>query len=339
MVQAHPQKVLAKIATELLPSQSCFTLFLNAQILGGFYMINCDNHLICEQPDRSHYLALKNSGYNVHAQLSESDKQANACLILWGKFRQLNEFLVQRARALCAPDALIIIAGAKNEGIASAKKRISKLHNIEGSYSKHHAMSFWYRNDKMTEEKPVASIVKKIVSDEEYETASGLFSSDKIDAGSALLAEYFDDSISGSVADLGAGWGYLSLQLLRRSSDVSVLDLYESNWHAVGACQRNLDRLKTTTNHFCHWLDVVNEPISEKYDYVIMNPPFHIGSQTSLVLGLDFIRKAAAILKPAGKLLMVANRHLAYEEVLRRHFSAVKILREAQGFKVISAKK
>ena len=39
---------------------------------------------------------------------------------------------------------------------------------------------------------------------------AGIFSADHIDPGSALLAEHLPKNLRGRVADLGAGWGFLS---------------------------------------------------------------------------------------------------------------------------------
>ena len=54
-------------------------------------------------------------------------------------------------------------------------------------------------------------------------------------------------------------------------------------------------------------------------------------------LGRAFIRAAARALQPHGRLLLVANRHLAYEQTLQHCFARTAVLAEAQGFKVIRA--
>ncbi len=40
-----------------------------------------------------------------------------------------------------------------------------------------------------------------------------MFSHDRIDAGSRLLAECLPETAKGVAADFGAGWGYLAAQL------------------------------------------------------------------------------------------------------------------------------
>ena len=55
-------------------------------------------------------------------------------------------------------------------------------------------------------------------------------------------------------------------------------------------------------------------------DAVVMNPPFHEGRKADPELGQAFIEAAAGMLGAKGKLYMVANRHLPYEETLERLF-------------------
>ena len=56
-------------------------------------------------------------------------------------------------------------------------------------------------------------------------------------------------------------------------------------------------------------------------------------------IGRAFIAAAAEALRPGGRLLLVANRHLPYEAVLDAHFGSVRTLAQQQGFKVIEAVK
>jgi 16S rRNA (guanine1207-N2)-methyltransferase len=73
---------------------------------------------------------------------------------------------------------------------------------------------------------------------------------------------------------------------------------------------------------------------------VVMNPPFHdaLGNHAP-GLGSAFIRKAAAILQPGGRLIMVANRQLPYEAELGKAFKTVERIAESKGFKVLLARK
>ena len=88
-----------------------------------------------------------------------------------------------------------------------------------------------------------------------------------------------------------------------------------------------------------HWLDITREPITRRYDCVVMNPPFHTGRKTEPALGEKFIEIAAKVLKPKGRLLLVANSGLPYEKKIVAHFSHSKELAKRDGFKILLAEK
>ena len=74
-------------------------------------------------------------------------------------------------------------------------------------------------------------------------------------------------------------------------------------------------------------------------DAVVMNPPFHRGKAGDPGLGQAFIQSAARNMKPTGKLWMVANRHLPYEETIASLFAKVIDLGGNQRFKLICAER
>ena len=153
-----------------------------------------------------------------------------------------------------------------------------------------------------------------------------------------MLARHLEGRLSGAVADFGAGWGYLAAECLRRASQITRLDLYEADHASLDAARRNLSGLNQARLGF-HWTDLTREPVPERYDAIIMNPPFHAGRAADPTLGIGFIRAAHSALKPGGKLLMVANRQLPYEAALRELFRSIDVVEEGSGFKVIEARK
>ena len=144
-------------------------------------------------------------------------------------------------------------------------------------------------------------------------TRAGIFSPDHIDAGSALLADHLPGNIRGKVADLGAGWGYLSRVLLERCDGIQKLDLYEADARALGLARKNLPQSDTEVRFL--WHDVT-QPLNGIYHTIVMNPPFHTGQRQDVDLGIAFIRTAAAALRRGGSLFVVANRQLPYEREL-----------------------
>ena len=86
-----------------------------------------------------------------------------------------------------------------------------------------------------------------------------------------------------------------------------------------------------------HWADATRWSPEDKIDAVVMNPPFHTGRSADPGLGRDFIRAAARVLAPSGRLWMVANRHLGYETALKVCFAHVEEIAGDTRFKVIHA--
>lgn len=175
-------------------------------------------------------------------------------------------------------------------------------------------------------------------------TVPGVFSAEKIDTGSLLLAEILKkESWYGSVADLGAAYGYLSHIILRTPRQkIRNLCLYELDQRALACAELNLRESVrgTKTNIEYHWTDVTDAvPHQRPFDTVIMNPPFHEAQDASFTLGKTFIKQAANILKPGGTLYMVANIHLPYEQTLIEHFRSHRLLGEEKGFKIFLARK
>ena len=87
-----------------------------------------------------------------------------------------------------------------------------------------------------------------------------------------------------------------------------------------------------------HWHDVA-AGLPGRYDFIVSNPPFHAQDRVDRPeLGRAFIRAAAQALRPRGRLLLVANRHLPYEAELSAAFADVRVLAQAGGFKAFEAR-
>ncbi len=140
-------------------------------------------------------------------------------------------------------------------------------------------------------------------------------------------------SLRGNIADLGAGWGFLSHVALEKSPNISRIDLYEADARALDCARKNV----TGNVHF-HWHDVT-KGLPETYDHIIMNPPFHTAQSKDVDLGKAFLSIAAAALKRNGTLHIVANRQLPYEAHLRELGLRSRLIAEDHAYKVIFAMK
>ena len=83
--------------------------------------------------------------------------------------------------------------------------------------------------------------------------------------------------------------------------------------------------------------DVAGAVLDEKFDVVVTNPPFHVGKQTELSVPIQFIEDSWEVLKPGGRLFLVANRTLPYEVPITERFGRLSTIYDGRRFKVLSA--
>ncbi len=291
--------------------------------------------ILAVQGFRPSFLALQREGRAVKP--APTGVNYDTALVLCGRHRGQNESWIAEALERTRVGGLILISGGKDDGIASARKRLAALVAIDGSASKYHGVAFWFPRPRH-----VGAIVDALRAGSQsdpvegrFQTAPGMFSHDRIDPGSKLLTDSLPEKLKGKVADFCAGWGYLSAEIADRYPGIKGLDLYEADFASLEAARRNLAEMKVPARFF--WHDLTGEPVTERYDTIVMNPPFHTERRAGPGLGQAIIKAASGALKRGGTLYMVANRHLAYEQAVAEHFHRHAEIAGDTMFKVIEA--
>ncbi|TPI14916.1 class I SAM-dependent methyltransferase [Mesorhizobium sp. B4-1-3] len=316
-----------------LPRKDARVLFLGAE--PGFRLpegFEAALHLV--QGFRPYFRALQASGYTVTPRVEGSG--FDMALVLAGRHRGQNERRIAEAIERVAPGGLVVIAGGKDDGIDSLRKRIDMLSPLEGHLPKHHGVAFWFRRTGTEAAAALRAGNRDLVIEGGFKTAPGMFSFDRIDAGSKLLAANLPGDLKGNVADFCAGWGYLAAEVLQRSQGLTTLDLYEADFEALEAARLNVHGV-IEPRFF--WIDLLTEGVERRYDAVVMNPPFHSGRAAEPGIGAGIIRAASKALKPGGRLFMVANRQLPYEQILDAAFASHVEIAHDNMFKVFSARR
>ncbi len=253
------------------------------------------------------------------AALVEGDDYA-ASLILLGKHKGENENRLAEALKRTQVGGLIVVAGAKEDGIQPLRKRLHQLNIPADSMPKYHAIVLWFARPEDVSELLAAFEGKSVTVEDRFETAPGMFSHDRVDAGSELLAGRFPTDFAGHAADFGAGWGYLSVMLAKAAPGAKGIDLFEAHHDALEAARRNMASNAPNMPARFYWSDLTSEAPRDHYDLIVMNPPFHEGHAAEPSLGVAMIRMAAKSLKQGGRLMLVANRGLTYETVMPELF-------------------
>ena len=299
--------------------------------------------LICEQSFKPDAEALQRSGWTV-GDPESMDTTVRYPLVLLLPPRQRDEARALFAQALqrCAPGGLVVACIANDEGAKSGEADFKRLCGLDGNLTKHHCRVFWSRRDDtridagLLAEWSSLDAVRPILGGR-FLSRPGVFAWDRIDVASQLLADHLPADLRGRAADLGAGYGFLSDALLARCNGIASLDAYEAEARALALARRNLADAATRLPLRFLWQDATTG-LSETYDVIVTNPPFHAQQSASRPdIGRAFIAAAAAALAPGGRLWLVANRNLPYELELDANFGSVRIVAQQQGFKIIEA--
>lgn len=261
-------------------------------------------------------------------------------LVLPGKSRDETLAWFALARDRLESGGRIIAAMPNTAGAARFEKELAKAAGNITSIQKHKCRAFHAVEDGTWNESLFGEwrgLAKpKLIPETKLITRAGIFSSDHIDPGSQLLADHLPANLHGRVADLGAGWGFLSDAALRRCPRIERIDLFEADARALECARANLSGHERDIGF--HWHDVTTG-LPETYDFILMNPPFHSGQDTDVDLGRAFLTTAAASLKRNGKLHFVANRQLPYEPMLDHLRLAWRKVAENAAYKLLFAEK
>lgn len=287
--------------------------------------------------------ALARSGFDVSPDVPES--HFGVVMVLPTRQREESRALFAQAISLAGTDGIVVASVPNAEGAKTAQADLALLAGSVSELSKHKCRVFWTRPGAVADPARLAEWLAldapQAIEGGRFVSRRGLFAWDRVDTASALLASVLPSDLSGRVADLGAGFGYLACEVVERCAAVSAVDLYEAEARALEPARRNLaDAIARSGRAIAgsvRWHDVTHG-IDAGYDAIVSNPPFHQGRADDPQLGRAFIAAAAKGLAAHGRFWMVANRHLAYEAALDAAFASVRTVVERDGFKVIEAK-
>ena len=279
-------------------------------------------HLI--QRFRPDHDVLRTQGFDVAHSPAGRYAAAIVCL---PRARALGQALIAEAVTHCDGD--IIVDGQKTDGIDAMLRACRARADVDLTVARAHGklLRFPAQGAGMQDWAARATTVSG-----GYRTMPGVFSADGPDPASRLLAEEISGRLTGRVADLGAGWGYLAAQILRQD-DVTSLELVEADHTALDCARHNAADPRARF----HWADATDFETEAPLDAVVMNPPFHPSRKADPALGIAFVETAARNLGPHGVLWMVANRHLPYAPALDARFHEVTERLASSGFRVYRA--
>jgi 16S rRNA (guanine1207-N2)-methyltransferase len=245
----------------------------------------------------------------------------------------------------------LLIIGQKNEGI---KTYFTKIKNLFGGDAKLEKQGLLYAGYVFKSENQAPPAEDLYLDAQQYttirpvaETKSaehsihihskpGIFGWNKIDQGSLFLCSELPSILAAltnapkSLLDLGCGYGYLSL--MSKRFDLNKRWATDNNAAAVHAASHNfaLNNMDVTVI-----ADDCGSNISETFDLVLCNPPFHQGFSIDGDLTNKFLRNTHARLNKGGTAVFVVNQFIPLERKAEKLFTQVSLAADNGSFKLI----
>ncbi|HLG23771.1 MAG TPA: methyltransferase [Candidatus Nanoarchaeia archaeon] len=168
----------------------------------------------------------------------------------------------------------------------------------------------------------------------EFYTSSGIFSKDKVDSGTMLLAKSMMVSKNSDVLDIGCGIGILGIAAAKLfRANVQMTDI---NQRAVMLAKKNIRLNNVDGEIFCG--ELYEKIKKNDFDCVLSNPPHNAGKEVCFRI----IEGAFEHLKKNGTLQLVARRNKGGESLSKKMeevFGNVTAIAKQSGYWVYLSEK
>lgn len=147
--------------------------------------------------------------------------------------------------------------------------------------------------------------------DWEFVSSGGVFSATRLDPGTAVLLRMADAPASGTLLDLGCGYGPIAVSLAARVPDAEVWGV-DVNERALELARRNAAAYGVADRTHLVLPDAVPDTVT--FDEIWSNPPIRIGKSALYALLDRWLPRLA----PDGCAYLVVNRNLGADSLHRR---------------------
>lgn len=263
-----------------------------------------------------------------------------AVLLRIPRAKQELEMALHAGLARLDPGGRVVLYGANDEGARSAARLLQSLageaHTVatggrcrvvaasrpDDVHGFRGRMEAW----RLEGESPLPGLPEPWIS------YPGVFAHGRLDEGTALLVEHLPDLASGArVLDFGSGSGVVGAALLAREPGLE-LELLDADALALEAAKENVPGARTRLS------DGLEAVRGRRYRAVVSNPPYHRGKDQSTRLLRELAREVPGLLDPDGVLVVVTQRRLATEDLLRRAFRRTSRLADRGPYRVWEAR-
>lgn len=288
--------------------------------------------------------AKKSEGQQVrlqtHAEKEPGTEGFSSILIFMPKSKDELRLKLINAHFLLNEKGTIFLVGAKREGIASANKALVELGGKALKVDSARHCTLWVIQPTSPAKPFDLSLWEHVypasIGDKHVEICSlpGVFAHKRMDIGTEFLLSTIASKVpdfKGEWLDFGSGVGVIAAFMARLNTNLSITGV-DSSALAI-YCARRTFELNQAKGSFIA-SDGFRNIDSRRFDGIVTNPPFHTGVDTDYSVTESFILGAKKMLKKNGKLIMVANNFLDYDERLRQVFGNVETLASNTKFNV-----
>jgi 16S rRNA (guanine1207-N2)-methyltransferase len=267
------------------------------------------------------------------------------------KGRQITRrWLIEAYRSL-KTGGVLYLAGAKDMGIQSSIKDAESIFNNMSllTYKKSNRIALFYKESE-TLQWPEWTQVPGIAPgtwvdftinarEMNFQISSlpGIFSNDRLDEGTKLLLDTVEFPEQNRILDVGCGYGIIGMTAAVQAKN-SWIDMVDVNLLAIAATQRNSSR-NNIDNVRVFVSDLLEKVSENKYQLILSNPPFHTGKEVDYIVATSLFKQAEQVLEPGGKIIIVANKFIPYENLMKKTFNNVTTLAQTGKFIVLSSEK
>lgn len=269
----------------------------------------------------------------------EQETQADMVLLYWPKAKAEAEYLLAMLMAKLGPNTEIVVVGENRSGVKSIEKMFKPYGPITKFDSARRCSFYWGKCTETVKPFTLSDWFKSYqVSYKQHEltikSLPGVFSHGQFDIGSKLLLDTLPQ-LTGKVLDFGCGAGVIGSVMATLNPDIE-LEMCDISALAVESSKATLQANQLTGNVFAS--DVYSDTRKD-YRFIISNPPFHAGLDTSYSATETLLAEAPQHQSKQGELLIVANSFLKYPPIIERAFGNCDTLNKTNKFAIYHAKK
>lgn len=266
------------------------------------------------------------------------------------KERAVCHYIFNHVHSLIDNEGWFIIGGKKNQGIKNYHQKLCKQAGYSGALKKNGDDYFATMRKPATPPKTPLfddksySVVRQVSLREDLRLFSkpGVYGWDKCDKGSQLLIQKtlkhchtrLSDNSHISCLDLGCGYGFLSHQAISHATfKLSRLVATDNCAGAILCAKKNLSAVEKSLEILVT-ADDCGSSLTERFDLILCNPPFHQGFENDRQLTHKFLKNAARLLSKHGYAYFVVNSFIPLERLARDYFKNIETLENTAQFKV-----